>query len=111
MLHQKQHTMNYKSKQSQAEGNKTISITEITKLRFKVLKPDKGCIELVNDADQGRICTLKISDFRSIGDAKVYADLLRLAPELLNEYISDTKTLEEVVERLEKKVARSKKRR
>lgn len=100
--------MNTKSKQARAEEKKTISITEVSKLQFKVLKPDKGCIELVNIADQGRVCTLKISDFNSPEDAKVYAELLRLAPELLNEYICDTKTLEEVVKRLKKKVARTK---
>ncbi|MEO5643962.1 MAG: hypothetical protein ABIQ40_20290 [Bacteroidia bacterium] len=101
--------MSHKSKQSKAEETKTISITELTKLRFKVLKPDKGCIELVNAVDQGRVCTLKISDFKSAEDAKVYAELLRLTPELLNEYISDTKTLEEVVKRLKKRVAHAKK--
>ena len=96
------------SKQSQAEENKTISITEIRELRFIVIKPNKQIIEIANKADNGRVCTLRISDFRSKGDAEVYAELLRLAPELLNEYLSDTKTLEQVVGRLEKRVARLK---
>lgn len=100
----KQYLMTHKSKQAQAEETKTISITEITQLQFKVLKPDKGIIELVNTADQGRVCSLKISDFRSTQDAKIYAELLRLAPELLNEYICNTKTMEQVVGRLKKKV-------
>ena len=96
------------SKQSQAEENKTISITEVRELRFIVLKPNKRIIEIVNKADNGRVCTLRVSDFRSKGDAEVYAELLRLAPELLNEYLSNTKTLEQVVGRLEKRVARIK---
>ncbi|MEO5645224.1 MAG: hypothetical protein ABIS12_18020 [Bacteroidia bacterium] len=96
------------SKQFQKEENKTISITEVRKLRFKVLKPNKGEIEIVNHADNGRVCKLLISDFRSVSDANVYAELLKLAPELLNEYMNDTKKLEQVVARLGKKVARTK---
>lgn len=96
------------SKQFQAEEDKTISITEVRELRFIVLKPNKQIIEIANKADNGRVCTLRISDFRSKGDAEVYAELLRLAPELLNEYLSNTKTLEQVVGRLEKRVGRMK---
>jgi hypothetical protein len=102
--------MNVKSKQFQAEVDKTISITEVRELRLKVLKPQKGVIEIINQADNGRVCTLRIDDFRSLNDAKIYAELLRLAPELLNEYITDAKNLERVVTRLEKRVARTKKK-
>lgn len=98
------------SKQSQAEENKTISITEVLELSFMVLKPNKRLIEIVNKADNGRVCTLRVSDFRSKGDAEVYAELIRLAPELLNEYLSNTKTLEQVVGRLEKRVAKMKRK-
>lgn len=100
--------MNQKSRQFQTEENKTISITEIRELSFKVLKPQKGIIEIVNDADHGRVCTLRVADFRSAEDAKVYAELLRLAPELLNEYLTDAKNLGQVINRLEKKVAKTK---
>lgn len=96
------------SKQSLAEEIKTISITEIRELRFIVLKPNKRIIEIVNKADHGRVCTLRVSDFRSREDAEIYAGLLRLVPELLNDYLSNTKTLEEVVGRLEKRIARRK---
>lgn len=100
--------MNSKSRQLQTEENKTISITEIREISFKVLKPQKGVIEIVNAADNGRICTLRIKDFRSAEDAKVYAELLRLAPELLNEYLTNAKNLGQVINRLEKKVAKRK---
>jgi hypothetical protein len=39
----------------------------------------------------------------------VYAELLRLAPELLDNYLSDTKRLKEVLARLEKRVAQVRK--
>ena len=68
------------SKQSESEEQKTISITETRKLRLEVLKPINGKIEIVNTADQGRVCTLTISDFKSLKDAEAYADLLKLAP-------------------------------
>ena len=95
-----------KSKQSQAEQIKTISIGKARALRFKVLKPQKGVLEIVNQGDQGRICTLKISDFKSKADAEIYAQLLVLAPMLLDEYLSSSKTLAEVTERLRKRVER-----
>lgn len=97
-----------KSKRFPAEDEKTISITETRKLRLQVLQPAKGIIEIVNVADQGRVCSLRTSDFKSAEDALAYAELLRLAPELLDDYLSDAKSLKEVLERLEKKVARAK---
>jgi hypothetical protein len=102
--------MSPQSKQFEAEENKTISITEVRKLHFKILKPGKDVIEIVNQADNGRVCTLKISDFRSATDARIYAELLRLAPALLNEYLTDAKKLGQVVNRLEKKVVQSKRK-
>jgi len=101
--------MNSASRQSQAEETKTISITEVHKLRFKVLKPNKRIIEVANEADYGGVCVLQVKDFRSFEDAEIYAELLRLAPELLDEYMSNAKTLEEVVDRLIKRVATMKK--
>src|SRR5215218_8296573 len=97
-----------KSRQSQSEEQKTINITEARKLRLKILKPDKGLIEIVNSKDNGRVCTLRVEDFRSVDDALVYAELLKLAPQLLDNYLSDAKTLEEVVTRLDKKIALAK---
>ncbi len=97
-----------KSRQFQAEKEKTISVTEVKELRFKIHKPDKGLIEIVNCADYGRICTLRISDFLSVSDAQVYAELIKLAPELLRDYLTDAKTLQEVVSRLQKKVEQQK---
>lgn len=93
------------SKQSRAEQTKTISISEVRALHFKIVKPQKGIIEIVNCADQGRVCTLKTSDFKSKADAEIYAQLMVLAPMLLNEYVSKTKTLKEVIERLRKRIA------
>lgn len=101
--------MERKSRQSKAEQEKTISITEARKLRLKILKPHDGLIEIVNSKDNGRVCTLKIDDFNSLSDTEAYAELLKLAPELLDIYLSDAKTHAEVVVRFEKKVARSKK--
>jgi hypothetical protein len=99
------------SNQFQAEDKKTISIIEVKELRLKVLDPYKGRIELVNATDNGRVCTLRISDFHSEEDARIYAELLRLAPELLNVYMSDAKKLAEVAERLEERMADLKKKR
>ena len=95
--------MNQKSKQLRAEENKTIRITELIGLRFKAMKPENGIIEIANRADQGRVCTLKVSDFKSMEDAKVYAQLLVLAPQLLGEYLSDVDRLEQSVRRFEKR--------
>ena len=100
--------MNIKSRQFQSEEQKTISITEARKLRLKILMPDKGLIEIVNSHDNGRVCTLRVKDFRSVDDALVYAELLKLAPQLLDNYLSDAKTLGEVVGRLHKKIERIK---
>lgn len=95
--------MTAKSKQLKAEENKTISITELTRLRFKTLKPYKGVIEVANCADMGRVCSLQISDFKSITDAQVYAQLLVLAPQLLGAYLSDAEKLEQIVNRFEER--------
>jgi hypothetical protein len=95
--------MTVKSKQLKAEENKTISITELTRLRFNSLKPYKGIIEVVNCADMGRVCILRVSDFVSAENAHVYAQLLVLAPQLLGAYLGDPKKLEQVVKRFEKK--------
>lgn len=103
--------MNPPSNQFQAEEKKTISITEARELRLKVLEPYKGRIELINEADNGRVCTLRISDFQSKEDARVYAELLRLAPELLDVYMSDAKKLTEVAERFEERMADLRKKR
>ena len=100
--------MNLKSRQFQSEEQKTISIIEARKLRLKILKSNKGLIEIVNSKDNGRVCTLRVDDFRSVDDALVYAELLKLAPQLLDNYLSDAKTLEEVVGRLNKKISRAK---
>ncbi|MDQ3110873.1 MAG: hypothetical protein M3R17_13350 [Bacteroidota bacterium] len=97
-----------KHKQPLAEEQKTISITETRKLRLQLVRPGKGIIEIVNSADQGRVCTLRAEDFRSIDDALIYAELLRLAPELLDDYLSDAKKLAQVLQRLDKKLARAK---
>jgi hypothetical protein len=94
-----------KRKQLLADEQKTVSIAETPMLRLLVVRPGKGIIELVNVADQGRVCTLRTGDFRSVKDALAYAELLRLAPELLEFYLSDTKRLEEVLARLEKRAA------
>ena len=99
-----------KSKQQKTEDQKTISIIETRKLRLQVVRPNKGIVELVNSADHGRVCTLRTDDFQSETDALVYAELLRLAPELLDNYLSDTKRLKEVLERLEKNVDRAKRK-
>ncbi len=98
-----------KSKQQKTEDQKTISISETRNLRLQVVRPAKGIVELVNSADHGRVCTLRTDDFLSVNDALVYAELLRLAPELLDDYLADTKKLNEVLARLEKKVTRGKK--
>lgn len=102
--------MKNKSKQSQAEEEKTISlkITGLRQLRFAVLEPNNGLIDIVNTLDNGRVCTLRIDDFNSIGDAQAYAEIIRVAPELLDHYLTDAKTLEEVVGRMEKKLAKQK---
>lgn len=97
-----------RSKQTAAEEEKTISITEARKLRLAIVRPAKNIIELVNTADQGRVCTLKADDFRSMADALIYAELLRLAPELLDDYLSNAQTLAEVLHRLDQKLARAK---
>ncbi|CAN5548803.1 hypothetical protein BH11BAC2_BH11BAC2_06220 [soil metagenome] len=97
--------MAQKRKAVPADQRKTISIAATRKLRFKILKPQKGIIEIVNSADHGRVCTLRLSDFQSPEDAQVYAALIKLAPELLDDYLSDKKKLKEVLMRFNKKVA------
>jgi uncharacterized cysteine cluster protein YcgN (CxxCxxCC family) len=89
------------------DDEKTVSITEITSLKFKAMKPMGGEIEIANCSDAGRICTIKIKDFKSKGDAKVYADLLALAPQLLREYIKRKKIKQAVVD-LEKRINKKK---
>jgi hypothetical protein len=96
--------MTTKSKQLKAEESKTISITELTRLRFKTLKPYKGIIEVVNCVDMGRVCSLRVNDFKSIADAHVYAQLLVLAPQLLGAYLNDAEKLEQVVKRFERRM-------
>lgn len=100
--------MENKSRQSQAEEEKTISlkITGLKQLRFAVLKPNNGLIDIVNTLDNGRVCTLRIDDFNSLGDAQAYAEVIRVAPELLDHYITDHETLKEVLGRMEKTVAK-----
>lgn len=101
--------MAMKSKQRRAEENKTISIAELTRLKFKMLKPADGMIEIVNWQDMGRVCVLQVSDFKSLADAQVYAQLLILAPQLLAAYLSDAEKLEQVVKRFEKRMRSMKK--
>jgi hypothetical protein len=90
--------MENKSRQSKAEEEKTISlkITGLRQLHFGVLEPNNGLIDIVNTLDNGRVCTLRIDDFNSLGDAKAYAEILRIAPEILDHYLADAKTLEAV---------------
>ena len=73
-----------KSKQGKAESFKTAKITKLTNIRLKALEPDRGIIEIVDSVDHGRVCSIRISDFASRRDAKKYAELLSLAPELLH---------------------------
>lgn len=102
--------MSLKSKQGRLEEIKTISIAELTQLKFRILKPAKGQIEIVNAADMGRICTLRISDFRSTSDARIYAQLLVLAPLLLDENGTDEKIREAKTKKLRKRIAFIKKK-
>ena len=99
-----------KSRQSQADEEKTISlkITGLRQLRFAVLEPHNGLIDVVNTLDNGRVCTLRVDDFNSLGDAKAYAEVIRVAPELLDHYIADHETLKEVLGRMEKTVGKKK---
>lgn len=82
--------MTRKSKYRKAGDNETIAITDLATMRFKMLKPRDGIIEIVNSLGHGRICALKISDFRSRKEAELIAGLLRLAPELLQ--VNNNKT-------------------
>lgn len=102
--------MTVKSKQCQAEEIKTISITELTQLRFRVLNASRGVIEIVNCQDMGRVCSVRLTDFKSVSDAQVYAQLLVLAPKLLAAYLSDPEKLKQVVKRFEKRMDLSKRR-
>jgi hypothetical protein len=99
-----------KSKQSQAESEKTVSlkITGLKQLRFAVLEPLNGIIDIVNTLDNGRVCSLKVDDFNSLGDAKAYAEVIRVAPDLLNHYLGDAKTVKEVEMHMRKKIAKAK---
>ncbi|MEO5644735.1 MAG: hypothetical protein ABIQ40_04125 [Bacteroidia bacterium] len=108
--------MEHKSRQRKTEDEKTLSlkITGLRKLCFLVIGPVNGVIDIVNSADNGRVCSLTIDDFDSVGDAKSYAEIIRIAPELLNHYLADAKTLEKVVKRMggilaKKKVKNNKK--
>ena len=98
--------MEKKSRQSKAEKEKTVSlkITGLIKLRFDVLEPSNGVIEIINALDNGRVCSLRIDDFNSLGDAQAYAEIIRVAPELLDHYLGDAKTVKEVEVRIEKKL-------
>ena len=102
--------MTKKSRQSQVESEKTVSlkITGLRKLRFEVLEPTNGIIDIINTLDRGRVCSLRIDDFNSLGDAKAYAEVIRVAPDLLNHYLGDAKTVKEVEVRMEKEIAKVK---
>lgn len=97
-----------KTMQFKAESKRTVSIKEIRGLRFKAYPPDQddGIIEVANVSDQGRVCVLFVEDFRSVEDAKVYANLLALAPLLLDTYIHDHSKFQLTVQRFEKILAR-----
>ncbi|CAN5892438.1 hypothetical protein BH11BAC7_BH11BAC7_21770 [soil metagenome] len=96
--------MKNKSRQSKAEEEKTVSlkITGLRQLRFAVLEPANGVIEIINALDNGRVCSLRIDDFNSLGDALAYAEIIRVAPELLGHYLADAKNHKEVVGRIKK---------
>ncbi|CAN5909274.1 hypothetical protein BH11BAC7_BH11BAC7_05610 [soil metagenome] len=98
--------MEKKSRQSKAEEEKTVSlkITGLRQLRFAVLEPANGVIEIINALDNGRVCSLRIDDFNSLGDAEAYVEVIRVAPELLELYLGDAKTVKEVEVRIEKKL-------
>lgn len=98
--------MKNKSRQSKAEDEKTVSlkITGLRQLRFAVLEPSNGIIDIVNTLDNGRICSLRIDDFNSVGDAQAYAEVIRVAPELLDHYLADHETLKKVLKRMGKKI-------
>lgn len=99
-----------KSRQSKTEDEKTVSlkITGLRQLRFAVLEPSNGIIDIINTLDNGRVCSLGIDDFNSIGDAQAYAEVIRVAPELLDHYLADHETLKEVLKRMGKKIGRKK---
>jgi hypothetical protein len=102
--------MGSKSRQSKTEKEKTVSlkITGLRQLRFNVLEPADGVIEIVNSLDNGRVCSIRIDDFNSIGDAQAYAEVIRIAPELLDHYLGDAKTVKEIKVRIEKKLPKVK---
>lgn len=98
--------MEKKSRQSKAEKEKTVSlkITGLRQLRFAVLEPASGVIEIVNVLDNGRVCSLRIDDFNSLDDAQAYSEVIRVAPELLDHYLGDAKTVKDVEARIENKL-------
>jgi hypothetical protein len=106
----KTNLMEKKSRQSKTEEEKTVSlkITGLRKLRFEVLEPTNGIIDIVNALDNGRVCSLRIEDFNSLGDAQAYAEVIRVAPELLNHYLGNAKTVKEVEIRMKKEIAKTK---
>jgi hypothetical protein len=102
--------MKNKSRQSKTEEEKTVSlkITGLKQLRFNVLEPANRVIEIVNSLDNGRVCSLRIDDFNSISDAEAYAEVIRIAPELLGHYLGDAKTLKGVLVRMKKGLSKEK---
>lgn len=92
-----------KSKQRRAEAFKTDSISKLADIRLKVLKTERGIIEIVNSADNGRVCSIKVSDFRSRRDAAIYAELFSLAPDLLHFKNTSITGLEESMRNVERR--------
>jgi hypothetical protein len=102
--------MTKKSRQAQIESEKTVSlkVTGLKKLQFEILEPNNGVIDIVNTLDNGRVCSLRIEDFDSLGDAKAYAEVIKLAPDLLALYLPTAKNLEQVIGRMENKTEKGK---
>ena len=95
--------MGRKSKQRKGESFKTTRITKLANLRLKALEADGGIIEIVDSVDHGRVCSIKISDFPSRRDARTYADLLSLAPELLHFKNTTLKNLQGSLHKIDEK--------
>lgn len=92
-----------KSRQRRAEENKTPSLDTLARIKFRILPPFEGTIEIVNSDDMGRVCTLRISDFKSGQDAQLYAELLALGPRLMSACLSDVEQLGDVVKWFERR--------